>query len=70
MVWVGNAANNAAKTAALDPKYPTYISAAVYGRLNESSKYGGSPKRDMWTNLGSSDLSYTIYGSTYWWALS
>lgn len=69
LVWVGNAANNAAKMAALDPKYSTYISAEVYGLLNESSKYGGEPKRDMWVDLGSADLGYRIFGSTFWWSL-
>lgn len=69
LVWVGNAANNAAKMAALDPRYPSYISADVYNMLNEDSKYGGDPKRDMWTDLGSAALGYRIYGSTYWWSL-
>lgn len=69
LVWVGNAANNAAKMAALHPKYPTYISAEVYGMLNESSKYGGDPKRNMWVDVGSADLGYKIFGSTFWWSL-
>lgn len=65
LVWVGNAANNAAKMAALDPKYPTYISAAVYDMLNKSSKFG-KDGRNMWTDLGTADLGYKIYGSTWW----
>jgi class 3 adenylate cyclase len=69
LVWVGNASNNAAKMAALDPKYPTYISAAVYNMLNESSKFGGDPKRNMWTDLGTADLGYQIYGSTWNWSV-
>lgn len=69
LVWIGNAANHAAKMAALDPDYPTYISASVYRNLNESSKYGGNPKKDMWENLGSRDLGYQIYGSTFTWSL-
>ena len=69
LVWVGNAANNAAKMAALDPAYPTYITAAVCGMLNDSAKYGGEPKRNMWTDLGSADLGYKIYGSTFWRSL-
>lgn len=69
LVWVGNASNNAAKMAALDPKYPTYISAAVYNMLNESSKLGGNPKRNMWTDLGTADLGYQIYGSTWNWSV-
>ena len=69
LVWVGNAANNAAKLAALDPRYPTYITADVYDRLNETSKLGGNPKQNMWTDLGTSDMGYRIYGSTFWWSV-
>lgn len=69
LVWVGNAANNAAKLAALDPRYPTYITAEVYNRLNETSKLGGDPKRDMWTDLGTGDMGYRIYGSKFWWSI-
>lgn len=69
LVWVGNAANNAAKMAALDTKYSSYISAATYGMLNDGSKYGGNPKRNMWTDLGTQDLGYRIYGSTFWWTI-
>jgi len=69
LVWVGNASNNAAKMAALDPKYPTYISAAVYNMLNESSKFGGQDKRNMWTDLGTDALGYQIYGSAWTWSI-
>ncbi|OPX05554.1 adenylate/guanylate cyclase domain-containing protein [Mycobacterium sp. AT1] len=66
LVGVGNAANNAAKMAALDPKYPTYITADVYTKLNESAKLSNKDRSNMWTDLGSSDMGYTIYGSTWW----
>lgn len=66
LVWVGNAANNAAKMAALVPDFPTYISAAVYAELNESAKLSNKDKTNMWTSLGSSSLGYEIYGSTWW----
>ncbi|GCE77576.1 adenylate/guanylate cyclase domain-containing protein [Cellulomonas biazotea] len=69
LIWVGTAANNAAKMAALDKGYSSYISAAVYGMLNDTSKYGGTPKRDMWTRIPVSSLGYTVYGSTFWWSL-
>lgn len=65
LVWVGTAANNAAKMAALDLGFSTYISAHTYNSLHESSKL--SQGRDMWTSLGSSALGYPIYGSTWWW---
>jgi class 3 adenylate cyclase len=67
LVWVGNAANNAAKMAALSTSYPAYISADVYGSLNEESKYANDPRRDMWTSLGTNDLGSHIYGSTFHW---
>lgn len=66
LVWVGNAANNAAKMAALDPGYPTYITAAVYSRLNEDAKFSNKDHSNMWSNLGTSALGYQIYGSTWW----
>ncbi|WP_232816962.1 adenylate/guanylate cyclase domain-containing protein [Rhodococcus sp. H-CA8f] len=71
LVWVGNAANNAAKMAALPTSYPSYISAAVYNRLDPESKYFDdiTMTDNMWTNLGDSDLGYVIYGSTYSWVL-
>jgi class 3 adenylate cyclase len=66
LVWVGNASNNAAKMAALDPTYPSYITADVYDRLADWAK-DGSDGRNMWTDLGRRDLGYRIYGSTWWW---
>lgn len=68
LVWVSNAANNAAKMAALDPAYPSYISAAVYGRLNEEAKYSTKNGEDRWQDLGTHDLGHRIYGSTWWWS--
>lgn len=68
LVWVGNASNNAAKLAALDPRYPTYITGDVYNSLNDSSKYG-SGGGNMWTDLGTRDMGYRVYGSTWWWEI-
>lgn len=68
LVWVSNAANNAAKMAALDPTYSSYISAAVYGRLNKEAKYSTKNGEDRWKDLGSRDLGYRVYGSTWSWS--
>lgn len=69
LVWVGNASNHAAKMAALSPGYSTYVTSDVYKMLKDWAKYGGpDPKRDMWTSLGSGDLGYEIYGSS--WSMS
>lgn len=69
LVWVGNAANRAAKMAALSSTYSSYISVDVYGMLHESAKLGGDPKRNMWKDLGEADLGFGIYGSTWHWSV-
>jgi len=66
LVWVGRAANYAAKMSELPSTYPTYIAADVYNRLNGSAKFGGGDKRNMWTDLGTSQLGMRIYGSKWW----
>lgn len=68
LVWVGRAANHAAKLAALDHNYPTWITKAVYSVLESSSKL--SKGTDMWqarkwTSMG----DQIIYCSTYHWSL-
>lgn len=70
LVWVGTSANNAAKMAALPSTYSTYISADSYEMLLDSSKYGGPNNVNMWTNLGSAALGYTIYGSNWYWEIT
>lgn len=69
LVWVSNAANNAAKMAALSPDFPSYLSAAVYDRLNKEAKYSTSGDKNRWNDLGTQALGYRIYGSTWWWGL-
>lgn len=65
LIWVGSAANYAAKMNSLSSEYPTRISSAVFQKLNEKSKYGGEPKRLMWA---SADWNgNTIYRSTWHW---
>lgn len=68
LVWVGRAANYAAKLAAMDHNYPTWITDAVYKKLSDESKF--SKGVDMWearswTAMGGK----TIYRSTYYWNL-
>ncbi|WP_169583241.1 MULTISPECIES: adenylate/guanylate cyclase domain-containing protein [Microbacterium] len=61
-VWVGTAANNAAKLATLRRGYTTYATSAVYDVLNEANRtlVSGAP---MWTDLGTSDLGFRVYGA-------
>ena len=66
LVWVGRAANYAAKLAALSSAYPSKITAEVYERLNEASKY--SKGSNMWTKTYWTEMnSRTIYHSSWWW---
>jgi len=69
LVWVGNAANVAAKLAALDRGYSSYITADVFKSLSKASKYS-TDGRLMWTELGDGDGYGTIYGSTFWWPIT
>ena len=66
LVWVGRAANYAAKLTELSSSYPTWITKAVYNKLNEKSKY--SKGKDMWESRSWTAMDgKTIYRSSYWW---
>jgi class 3 adenylate cyclase len=68
LVWVGRAANIAAKLSALPPSYKTYITSAAYQAMDGSVTFSnGVPmwKQLTWNGFDNS----TIYGSTYWWSL-
>jgi class 3 adenylate cyclase len=68
LVWVGRAANYAAKLAALDDgKYSAFISEAVFKLLHDSAKNGGDPKRCMWDKGYWTDGGITIYKSNWTW---
>ena len=68
LVWVGRAANYAAKLCELSASYPTRITEDVYNRLSDESKY--SKGNDMWERVTWTDMnSMTIYRSTYWWGV-
>ncbi len=68
LVWVGRAANYAAKLCGLrDTSYSTFITAEVYNRLLDSSKYGGDPKRDMWTKFTWEEFGIVAYKSSWQW---
>jgi len=64
LVWVGRAANHAAKLSSLPSSYPTYISSEVYDRLNDQAKfYDGKCK---WEKATWTAMNRTIYRSTWW----
>ena len=66
LVWVGRAANHAAKLSARQGP-PTQITAEVYDRLDESHRMG-SNRRNMWISATASEIGgRRIYTSTWHW---
>lgn len=71
LVWVGRAANYAAKLSALNEVgYPTFITEPVYKKLGERSKYGGQPRKDMWERRSWTAMGISVYRSNWHWQLS
>lgn len=65
LVWIGKAANHAAKLSSLSSSHPTWISDKVYDGMHESVKYAGGKdiwEQRQWTAQG----NRRIYRSTYW----
>jgi class 3 adenylate cyclase len=67
LVWVGSAANHAAKLTSLPAAFPTRITAEVHSQLHESLKFtNGNPMWEevTWNAMGGQKK---IYRSTWWW---
>jgi class 3 adenylate cyclase len=68
LVWVGRAANYAAKLSDINGDQATWITGAVFNALPETAKYGGNPSQLMWTKHTWNTMNkMEIYGSTWWW---
>ena len=69
LVWVGRAANYAAKLCSLSVNYPSRVTKAVYDKLNNSTKYSDDGNETpMWTKATWNDMDgMTIYRSTWRW---
>jgi class 3 adenylate cyclase len=70
LVWVGRAANYAAKLTELNADYATWITGSLFNRLSDEAKYGGKDNSLMWTkhtwtNMGNVE----IYGSAWSWKI-
>ena len=70
LVWVGRAANYAAKLCTLrEDEYKTYITKAVFDVMNDSTKIGGNPKKPMWEERQWPSMSnMIIYRSSWHWS--
>jgi class 3 adenylate cyclase len=68
LVWVGRAANFAAKLTEIKQPHPTWITAAVYEAMGDSVRL--SSGTNMWKPFTWNEMSdQRIYASTYWWSL-
>jgi class 3 adenylate cyclase len=67
LVWVGRAANYAAKLTELDHGQQTWITDTLFSRLDKEAKYGANGdlmwKEWIWTEHD----ERKIYSSTWWW---
>jgi class 3 adenylate cyclase len=70
LVWVGRAANIAAKLCSLrDTTYSTFITDTVYQNLHESARFGGTPARSMWERITWAEQNQPVHRSNWWWSL-
>ncbi len=70
LVWVGRAANYAAKLSGISELgYSAFITEPVFGVLSDDTKYGGNPRRLMWEKSHWQAHNLTIYKSNWSWKL-
>jgi class 3 adenylate cyclase len=66
LVWVGRAANYAAKLCALrELNYASYITAPVFSLLPDEVKYGGQYRQPMWESFYWAEKAITLYRSSW-----
>lgn len=70
LVWIGRAANYAAKLTECRKDYPTWLTEEAYKQLVDWAKFGGSEKKNMWTEFKWTAMGgIKAYGSSWWWEL-
>jgi class 3 adenylate cyclase len=70
LIWIGRAPNLAAKMSDLrEHPYSTFITAAVFNKLNDASKYGGAERKLMWERYTWNflDENLHVYRSSWHW---
>ncbi len=68
LVWVGGAANYAAKLSGISEEgFGAYITDSVFDLLRDEVKNGGTPKRSMWERRHWKERNATIYRSNWRW---
>ncbi|MBL0059031.1 MAG: adenylate/guanylate cyclase domain-containing protein [Elusimicrobia bacterium] len=68
LVWVGRAANFAAKMCSINEAgFPTFITEQVFNKLADETKFSGNPRRAMWEKQIWQEFGIVIYRSNWWW---
>jgi class 3 adenylate cyclase len=68
LVWIGRAANYAAKVTENRSDFPSWITEQAYGYLAEWAKIGGNPKQAMWTEFQWTAMNNVkVYASGWNW---
>jgi uridylate cyclase len=68
LIWIGRSAAVAAKLSSIrDVGWTSFITKDVYDNLNEPSKIGGDPMREMWEKVPVKHHGLTIYRSNWHW---
>lgn len=68
LVWIGRAANYAAKITSLTDDYPTWITCSVYDNMDKSVKTS-TDGRNMWEERSWTPMNkMRIYRSNFWWS--
>lgn len=71
VVWVGRAANYAAKLTSLNLEERTWVTEDAFKRIADEARLRGPDKKDMWKKFRwSQQDDLPIYGSTWWLQLS
>lgn len=66
LVWIGRAANYAAKLTDISTTESTWMMPIIYNRINDSVKYANGV--NMWKQYGWTAMNgIEIWGSTYYW---
>jgi class 3 adenylate cyclase len=70
LVWVGRAANYAAKLTSLDTGHAVYITGSVFDAMHRSSKYGGTPEQLMWESCTWNTMNkMAVHRSNWTWTI-
>jgi class 3 adenylate cyclase len=70
LVWVGRAANYAAKLSSLPDAFMTYITSSVHDNMHESVKHGGVNKENIWQERQWTSMhDMKIYASAWYFGV-